>query len=74
MIAFVFPGQGSQKRGMGQGLFDEVSEYAAVEKDVDAILGLPLELHMTLDQREDRVVTAEADIAAAGLVIGTVSE
>lgn len=39
MIAFVFPGQGSQKRGMGQGLFDEVSEYAAVEKDVDAIIG-----------------------------------
>jgi malonyl CoA-acyl carrier protein transacylase len=39
MIAFVFPGQGSQKRGMGQGLFDEVREYAAVEKDVDAILG-----------------------------------
>ncbi len=39
MIAFVFPGQGSQKRGMGQGLFDEVHEYAAVEKDVDAILG-----------------------------------
>jgi len=39
MIAFVFPGQGSQKRGMGQGLFDEVQEYAAVEKDVDAIVG-----------------------------------
>lgn len=39
MIAFVFPGQGSQKRGMGQGLFDEVREYAAVEKDVDAIVG-----------------------------------
>jgi malonyl CoA-acyl carrier protein transacylase len=39
MIAFVFPGQGSQKRGMGQGLFDEVPEYAAVEKDVDTILG-----------------------------------
>ena len=39
MIAFVFPGQGSQKRGMGQGLFDEVREYAAVEKDVDGILG-----------------------------------
>ena len=42
MIAFVFPGQGSQKRGMGQGLFDEVREYAAVEKDVDAILGYSL--------------------------------
>lgn len=39
MLAFVFPGQGSQKRGMGQGLFDEVPEYAAVEKDVDAIVG-----------------------------------
>ncbi|TXH64664.1 MAG: ACP S-malonyltransferase [Lysobacteraceae bacterium] len=39
MIAFVFPGQGSQKRGMGQGLFDEVREYASVEKEVDAILG-----------------------------------
>src|SRR5215813_13338065 len=39
MISFVFPGQGSQKRGMGQGLFDEVSEYTAVEKDVDAIVG-----------------------------------
>lgn len=39
MIAYVFPGQGSQKRGMGQGLFDEVREYAAVEKDVDSILG-----------------------------------
>jgi malonyl CoA-acyl carrier protein transacylase len=39
MIAFVFPGQGSQKRGMGQGLFDTVREYAAVEQDVDAMLG-----------------------------------
>jgi len=39
MIAYVFPGQGSQKRGMGQGLFDEVAEYAAVEKEVDAIVG-----------------------------------
>jgi malonyl CoA-acyl carrier protein transacylase len=42
MIAFVFPGQGSQKRGMGAGLFDEVSQYAEVEKDVDAILGYSL--------------------------------
>lgn len=42
MTAFVFPGQGSQKRGMGQGLFDEVREYAAIEKEVDGILGYSL--------------------------------
>jgi malonyl CoA-acyl carrier protein transacylase len=38
MIAFVFPGQGSQKRGMGEGLFDQ-PEYASVEKQVDSLLG-----------------------------------
>src|SRR5215510_14092967 len=42
MIACLFPGQGSQRRGMGQGLFDEVREYAAVERDVDTILGYSL--------------------------------
>jgi malonyl CoA-acyl carrier protein transacylase len=39
MMAYVFPGQGSQHRGMGRALFDEVREYAAVEKEVDALLG-----------------------------------
>lgn len=39
MNVFVFPGQGSQKRGMGQELFDEVNEFAAVEQQVDALLG-----------------------------------
>ncbi|HKX31124.1 MAG TPA: ACP S-malonyltransferase [Blastocatellia bacterium] len=39
MIAFVFPGQGSQKRGMGERLFDEIMEYAAIEKEVDSLLG-----------------------------------
>lgn len=49
MIAFVFPGQGSQKRGMGQGLFDETPQYAEVEKDVDAILGYSLRELCLLD-------------------------
>jgi malonyl CoA-acyl carrier protein transacylase len=54
MIAFVFPGQGSQKRGMGQGLFDEVGEYAAVEKDVDAILGYSMR-ELCLDDADNRL-------------------
>src|SRR5262245_24745852 len=39
MLAFVFPGQGSQSLGMGQALFDTVPEYAAVESQIDALLG-----------------------------------
>jgi len=39
MVAFMFPGQGSQQRGMGERLFDEVREYAVVESEVDAIMG-----------------------------------
>ncbi|MCG7409132.1 ACP S-malonyltransferase [Paenibacillus sp. ACRRX] len=36
MRAYVFPGQGSQQRGMGEGLFDEYSEMTAL---ADRILG-----------------------------------
>jgi malonyl CoA-acyl carrier protein transacylase len=54
MIAFVFPGQGSQKKGMGQGLFDEVPEYAAVEKEVDALLGYSMR-RLCLEDPDNRL-------------------
>ena len=42
MKVFVFPGQGSQKRGMGEGLFDSVPEFRHVEGEVDELLGYSL--------------------------------
>jgi len=54
MIAFVFPGQGSQKRGMGAVLFDEVRQYAEVEKEVDAILGYSLR-QLCLEDPDNRL-------------------
>jgi len=53
-IAIVFPGQGSQKRGMGQGLFDEVAEYRSVEKEVDAIVGYSMR-KLCLEDTENRL-------------------
>jgi malonyl CoA-acyl carrier protein transacylase len=54
MLAFVFPGQGSQKRGMGQGLFDEVREYVTVEKEVDALVGYSMR-RQCLEDSENRL-------------------
>lgn len=39
MRVFVFPGQGSQSKGMGEELFDQVEEFRKAEEEVDAILG-----------------------------------
>lgn len=58
MSALVFPGQGSQKKGMGQGLFDEVPEYAAVEKDVDAMLGYSMRA-LCLEDPERRLTQTQ---------------
>jgi malonyl CoA-acyl carrier protein transacylase len=58
MIAYVFPGQGSQKRGMGAGLFDEAHQYAEVEKEVDAILGYSLR-KLCLEDPDNRLKETE---------------
>lgn len=54
MIAYVFPGQGSQKRGMGQGLFEEVREYAALEREVDEIVGYSMR-RLCLEDPDNRL-------------------
>jgi malonyl CoA-acyl carrier protein transacylase len=54
MVAFVFPGQGSQKKSMGQGLFDEVPEYSAAERHVDATLGYSMR-KLCLEDPENRL-------------------
>jgi malonyl CoA-acyl carrier protein transacylase len=54
MLAFVFPGQGSQKKGMGQGLFDDVAEYRAVESQVDALLGYSMR-QLCLEDANDQL-------------------
>lgn len=42
MRVFVFPGQGSQSKGMGADLFDSVKQFAAVEDQVNNIVGYSL--------------------------------
>ncbi len=41
-LCFVFPGQGSQKVGMGRALFDAFPESRAVFEEADQALGFPL--------------------------------
>lgn len=42
MLVYVFPGQGAQGKGMGEGLFDEVNEFVENEQHIDEILGCSL--------------------------------
>jgi len=54
MIAIVLPGQGSQQREIGQGLFDDVQEYQSVEQEIDAIVGYSMR-NVCLDDCNDQL-------------------
>ena len=58
MIAFVFPGQGSQKVGMGRALADAHPDSRAVFEEADAALGESLSA-LCFDGPEDRLVLTE---------------
>lgn len=51
MSVFVFPGQGSQVKGMGRELFDSVAQFLDAENDINEILGYSLR-ELCLDNRD----------------------
>ena len=58
MIAFIFPGQGSQKVGMGRALADVFPVCRETFEEADAVLGEPLS-RLCFDGPEDRLMLTE---------------
>ena len=58
MIAFVFPGQGAQKVGMGRSLAERFAESRAVFDAADAALGEPLS-QLCFEGPDERLVLTE---------------
>ncbi len=58
MIAFIYPGQGSQKVGMGRALAEAYPECRSVFEEADAALGFPLS-QLCFEGPEDQLVLTE---------------
>lgn len=54
MLVYVFPGQGSEKKGMAAELFDEIEEFSSVEAEIDAQLGYSLR-ELCLEDPEGKI-------------------
>ena len=63
LTSFLFPGQGSQKVGMGQNLFNSFKEARLVFEEVDEILGRSLSTIMFEGDNKELTLTENAQLA-----------
>src|SRR5512137_791071 len=79
-IAYVFPGQGSQKVGMGKDLYEKFAVARSIFEEADQVLGIPLtklcfegpeeELRKTINAQPALVTVSYACYKAAFLSAG----